>query len=143
MNRVELKRALPEEVGISSKVIYDFVQLLEKSKCKMHGLMIIKDKYVIAEGWWNPYAPGIRHGLQSLSKTYAATAVGIAYTKKLLLLDDKVISYFKNELPDNMQVFLNDMTIYDLLSMGCGMITMPEMGSQNYISEFFEQKNQV
>ena len=78
MNRTEFERVTPEEVGLSSKAIERFVDQLESGFTEMHGLMIMRHGKICTEGWWAPYAPGLRHGLQSLSKTYAATAVGIA-----------------------------------------------------------------
>ena len=78
--RKEFERVTPESVGIRSKAIMDYIDALERSNTEMHGLMIMRHGKICAEGWWQPFAPGLRHGLQSHTKTYAATAVGIAYT---------------------------------------------------------------
>lgn len=82
------------------------------------------EKFVL-EGWWSPYAPGIRHGQQSHSKTYAATAIGIAYTEGLLKLDERLIDIFPEEAPENPSENLKLLTIHDVLCMGCGMDEMP------------------
>ena len=37
---------------------------------------------VIAEGWWKPYNPAYKHLLFSASKTFTATAVGLAVSGK-------------------------------------------------------------
>lgn len=91
MKRREFERTTPEAVGLRSEDIEWLLDELESGFTEMHGLMIMRHGKVCAEGWWAPYGPGVRHGLQSLSKTYAATAVGIACTEGLLHLDDKVI----------------------------------------------------
>ena len=99
MNRTELERVSPGAVGLSAAAIEAFLDELESGFTEPHGLMILRHGKVCAEGWWTPYAPGIRHGLQSLSKTYAATAVGIACTEGILRLDEPVSAIFPAEMP--------------------------------------------
>ena len=73
------ERCLPEEVGIPSEAIDAFLDELENGGfTQMHGLMIMRHGKVCAEGWWAPFAPGLHHCDHSLSKTYTATAIGLA-----------------------------------------------------------------
>lgn len=125
MVRKEFERVTPESVGISSKAINHLLDRLESGYTEPHGLMIMRGGKVAAEGWWTPYAPGIRHGLQSHTKTYAATAVGIAYTEGLVKLDERIIDIFPEEAPENPSENLKKLTVHNVLSMGCGMKTMP------------------
>jgi hypothetical protein len=69
MTRKELPEASPESLGISSHDIIDFIHNLESSGTEMHGFMILRHGKVAAKGWWTPYAPGLIHGSQSLTKT--------------------------------------------------------------------------
>ena len=137
MKRKEFERSTPESVGIPSEAVEKLLDSLCSGFTEMHGLMIMRHGKVCAEGWWTPYGPGIRHGDQSLTKTYAATAVGIAYTEGLLNLDDKIIDIFKEETPQNPSQNLKKLRIRDVLCMGCGMETMPRP-STNWIREFLE-----
>ncbi len=134
MTRKEFERVTPPEVGISCKSINNLLEKLE-GKTEMHGLMIMRHGKICAEGWWTPYAPGIRHGLQSLTKTYAATAVGIACKEGLLKLEDRVIDIFKEEAPENPSENLKKLKVRDVLCMGCGMDTM-QRPSEDWIREF-------
>ena len=95
--RKEFERVTPESVGLRSGDILEFIDALEHSETEMHGLMIMRHGKVCAEGWWAPFAPNLRHGLQSHTKTYAATAVGIAYTEGILRLDERLIDIFPEE----------------------------------------------
>ena len=133
--RKEFERVTPESVGIPSGTIETLLDKLEEGWTEPHGLMIMRHGKVCAEGWWAPYAPGIRHGLQSHTKTYAATAVGIAYTEGLLKLTDRIVDIFPDEAPENPSENLRKLTVRDVLCMGCGMDTMPRP-SQNWIKEF-------
>lgn len=134
MNREEFERVSPEEVGISSGAIEAFLDELESGFTEMHGLMILRHGKICAEGWWAPYAPGIRHGLQSLSKTYAATGVGIAVTEGILRLNERVCDIFPEEMPAYPSENLLKMTVRDVLCMGTGMEEMPR--SDDWIRAF-------
>ncbi len=125
----------PEEVGIRSEDILSYIEALEASQTEMHGLMIMRHGKLCAQGWWAPFGPNVRHGLQSHTKTYAATAVGIAYTEGLLRLDERLIDIFPEESPAQPSENLKLLTVRDVLCMGCGMDTMP-FNSPDWIREF-------
>lgn len=136
MIRKEFERVHPEQVGIPSASIEWLLDKLEEGWTEPHGLMIIKDEKVLAEGWWAPYAPGICHGLQSHTKTYAATAVGIAIHEGLLHLDERVIDIFPEQAPEDPSENLKLLTVRDVLCMGCGMETMPANDDADWIRSF-------
>ena len=64
MKRREFERTTPEAVGLRSEDIEWLLDELESGFTEMHGLMIMRHGKVCAEGWWAPYGPGVRHGLQ-------------------------------------------------------------------------------
>lgn len=122
MQRKEFERCTPEAVGIPSGAVEAFLDALEYGGfTQMHGLMIMRRGKICAEGWWSPFAPGLRHCDHSLSKTYTATAVGIAQREGLLRLTDKVIGFFPEKAPAHPSERLARMTVRDLLVMGAGM----------------------
>lgn len=133
--RKEFERVTPESLGIRSRAIMDYIDALERSNTEMHGLMIMRHGKICAEGWWQPFAPGLRHGLQSHTKTYAATAVGIAYTEGILRLDERLIDIFPEESPAQPSENLKKLTVCDVLCMGCGMDTMP-CPTEHWIRDF-------
>lgn len=135
LNRKEFMRVTPESVGIDSGDIEWMLDRLESGFTEPHGLMIMRHGKICAEGWWNPYAPGIRHGLQSHSKTYAATAIGIAYTEGIVKLDEKIIDIFPEYAPEQPSENLKRLTVHDVLCMGCGMDEMP-MATEHWIRDF-------
>lgn len=130
-----LERCTPESVGLRSKDITWFINELEHSQTEMHGLMIMRHSKVAAEGWWSPFAPHLRHGLQSHTKTYAATGVGIAYTEGYLKLDERIIDIFPEAAPENPSENLQLLTVRDVLCMGCGMEEMPR-NTEHWIKDF-------
>ncbi|MFR5794407.1 MAG: serine hydrolase [Christensenellales bacterium] len=97
------ERCLPEEVGIPSEAIDAFLDELENGGfTQMHGLMIMRHGKVCAEGWWAPFAPGLHHCDHSLSKTYTATAIGLAEYQGLLKLSDRVCDILPDKMPAQM-----------------------------------------
>ena len=122
---VSLPRSTPEAEGVSSKGIIDFLDAIAKTKHEMHSIMILRHGKVIAEGWWNPYRPDLKHTLYSLSKSFTSTAVGFAVAEKRITLNDKVISFFPDKLPATITPLLSDLKIKDLISMTAGQSPDP------------------
>ena len=122
---IALPRSTPEAENVSSKGIMAFLDAIAKSKHEMHSLMILRHGKVIAEGWWKPYRPDLKHTLYSLSKSFTSTAVGFAVSEKRLTVNDKVISFFPDKLPEKVSDNLAELTIKDLLSMSVGQAPDP------------------
>jgi CubicO group peptidase (beta-lactamase class C family) len=111
-------------------------------KIEFHSVMILRHGKVIAEGWWSPYRPDLKHTLYSLSKSFTSTAIGLAVTEKKISLEDKVISFFPDKLPDTVSNYLRQLTIKDLITMSVGQAPDPSftVGSQedDWIKGFFK-----
>lgn len=115
-----LPRSVPEAEGVSSQNIINFLDSAAASKHELHSFMFLRHGKVIAEGWWNPYGPDLKHTLNSASKSFTSTAIGFAINEKKISLDDKVATFFPEYLPDTISVFLSQLRIRDLLSMTVG-----------------------
>ncbi len=115
---VDLPRAeTPEKVTTAMDA---FFSAAAKAKLDVHSVMIVKDGAVIYSHWQSKGAPNVPHVLHSVSKTFTATAVGLAIAEGRLNLTDKVVSFFPDKLPDEVSDNLMAMTIRDLLTMTCG-----------------------
>src|SRR5437868_7654909 len=136
----DLPRSIPELQGISSESIMNFIEAVEKNKLALHSLMIVRHGKIVAEGWWDPYKPDIKHVLFSLSKSFVSTAVGLAVSEGRLKVEDKVTSFFPEEVPENISSNLATMRVKDLLTMNTGhaVDTMPPMrlGNESWVKTF-------
>ena len=112
--------SVPEAEGVSSRGIITFLDSAVKSQNEFHSFMFLRHGKVIAEGWWNPYRPDLKHTLYSTSKSFTSTAVGFAVSEKKLNVNDKVISFFPEFLPDSISPYLAELKVKDLLSMSVG-----------------------
>ena len=128
-----LPRSTPEAEGVSSEAITDFLEAASKSKHEFHSFMMLRHGKVVAEAWWNPYRSDLKHTMYSVSKSFTATAVGFAVAEKKLTVEDKVISFFPNDLPSPVSPYLAELKVKDLLTMSVGHKTDPTfaVASQN------------
>lgn len=117
--------SLPEQQGVSATGIINFIEAVSKSKTELHSFVFLRHGKIVAEGWWNPYKPDLKHTLYSTSKSFTAAAVGFAITEQRLHLDDKVISFFPNDLPDTVSPNLAELTVKDVLMMSDGQAPDP------------------
>lgn len=115
-----LPRSTPETEGVSADGIINFLDAAANTKHEFHSFMFLRHGKVIAEGWWNPYRAELKHTMYSCSKSFTATAVGFAVSEKLLNVNDKVISFFPNYLPDTVSPYLAALTVKDVLMMSDG-----------------------
>jgi hypothetical protein len=115
-----LPRSLPEQQGVSAAGIINFIDAAGKSKTEFHSFMFLRHGRVIAEGWWNPYKASLKHTLYSTSKSFTAAAIGFAVNEKHINLDDKVISFFPDDLPNPVSPNLAELTVKDVLMMSDG-----------------------
>ncbi|WP_461128741.1 serine hydrolase domain-containing protein [Spirosoma aerophilum] len=140
----KLPRSLPETQGVAPSGLLDFVNTIEAKKLNVHSVMVLRHGQVVAEGWWAPYAPQLKHTLYSLSKSFTSSAVGIAVAEKRLSVDDKVVSFFPKDLPATISENLASMRVKDLLTMSTGhdKDTTPalrEGSNTNWIKAFLAQ----
>ncbi len=112
-----LPRSIPEDQGVYSRSISRFLVDAGNSKNEFHSFMFLRHGKVIAEGWWNPYGPGLKHSLYSVSKSFTSTAVGFAVSEGRLSVDDKIVSFFPTALPNNVSPWLAAITVRDMLTM--------------------------
>lgn len=113
-------RSSPEAQGVRSEGILDFLNALAASKHEFHSFMMARHGHVIAEGWWAPYRADLNHMLYSLSKSFTSTAVGFAKSEGKLTVEDAVISFFPDKLPESISDNLRALKIKDLLTMSVG-----------------------
>ena len=115
-----LPRSTPEEEGVASEAILTFLDSLEGGNFQVHSFMFLRHGRVIAEAWWQPYDSSCRRYLYSLSKSFTSTAVGFAVQEGLLTVDDRVTSFFPDDLPDRIDQNLAAMQVKHLLTMSTG-----------------------
>lgn len=113
-------RMSPEEVGIDAGGIERFIDAIEKEGFEMHSVMLAIEGKVVAQGWWAPYGAHRLHMQHSLTKSFMAAGVGIAVAEGLLKPEDRVTSFFEDQLDGPIDAHLSEMTVGHLLTMSVG-----------------------
>ena len=126
----------PEKVA---KAMDNFFQGAVNEKKDIHSVMIVKDGKVIYSRWQSQGAEDKPHVLHSVSKTFTATAVGLAIADGKMALTDKVIDFFPDKQPAIVSENLKTMTVRDLLTMSCGHDVEPSLrggAGQDWVTAF-------
>ena len=120
---IDLPRAeTPESVAAAMDT---FFSQAASDSMDIHSVMIVKDGSVIYSHWQSQGVDTVPHVLHSVSKTFTATAVGLAIADGKLALTDKIVDHFPDKLPVEVSDNLKAMTVRDLLTMSCGHDTDP------------------
>jgi CubicO group peptidase (beta-lactamase class C family) len=133
---INLPRAeTPDSVA---KAMDSFFQTAAADSMDIHSVMIVRDGNVIFSRWQSEGADSVPHVLHSVSKTFTATAVGLAIADGKMALTDKVIDFFPDQLPAEVSDNLKAMTVRDLLTMTCGHDVEPSgrNGQQDWVTAF-------
>ena len=117
-----LPRSTPEAEGVSPAAIASLVAALDAGG-STHSFMLLRRGSVVAEGWWAPYEARMPHMMFSVSKSFTATAVGLAIADGLFGLDSLVAELLPDDLPVDVSPNLAAMRVRDLLTMTTGHAT--------------------
>ena len=132
-----LPRALPEEVGIPSGAVTDFINEINEKHLGLQSFTLVRHGKIAAQCFWKPYDADIPHVLYSMSKSVTSTAIGFAVSEGLLSVDDKVADFF----PEYRIMGLNkELTVRHLLTMRSDKLitVLTEKGGTDWIKQFFD-----
>ena len=107
------------------KAFGEYLAAVEAAGQDLHSIMIVKDGKVVKEHWMGEGAPDKLHILNSVSKTFTSTAVGLAIAEGRLSLSDKVVDLFPDKLPTEVSDNLKKVEVRHLLTMSGGHDTEP------------------
>jgi len=106
--------------GVSASAVSDFFRDMLSVGSDIHTLQIYENGRMAVRVSASPYLCTDKREIYSLSKSFASTAIGLAYTEGLLSPDDRVVDIFPDKLPDTVSENLAEMRVRHLLSMNTG-----------------------
>ncbi len=111
----------PEEQGLSSRAIVDFLDAVEARGLEMHGLQIIRNGYRIVSLAPRPLSVDAMHRTYSSAKAAViATAALFAIQEGKLSFDDRLADLFPESVPGDISDYARQITVYDLMNMASG-----------------------
>ena len=131
--------ARPSETGVQEAAVCEFLDRLQKAKIPMHAVLLARHGKLIAEGYYAPFSQERLHRMFSICKSLNALAIGLLEADGRLSLNDPVIQYFPDKLPESLHPFVASMTIRDLLMMRtCHAATTYKGSSLEWVESFFK-----
>lgn len=105
-----------EDFGLSPKTVLRFLEAAGELD-SLYSVTVVKDGQVLLDSYFEPFHRELRRDLYSVSKSIVSLAVGVAVDCGKLSLEDHLIDFFKDELPDRRDERIRDITIRNMLNM--------------------------
>lgn len=141
------KTSTPEEQGMDSGKIYEMFKYINDNKININDLLIVKNGYMITEGYFYPYKKEYRHILNSCTKSITSALVGLAIEDKFIKdVDQKVLDVFSGMSIQNVDERKKNITIRNLLTMTSGLDWNEEgsySGSSDSNTQMWGSKDQL
>lgn len=110
----------PEQVGVNSVVVQEFLDKCMELKKEIHSLCLIRHGKIACEIYREPFGPEHKHAMYSVSKSFTSTAIGFAVEEGYLTVDTRFVDIFPEARGEKLDEYLEEMTVEDLLTMRSG-----------------------
>ena len=116
------RTSTPEEQGMDSEVLANMIESIRESGKKIDSITIIRNGYLVNETYFYPYPKGLKHILNSCTKSFISALVGMAINEgQIKSVNDKVLDYFPG-----LNITANDqrkqkLAVKNLLTMSTGL----------------------
>ncbi len=132
----------PEEVGVSSSALAEYIRDIEESGIESHSLMILRHGKVAFETWREPYTSDLPHTMYSVSKSVISTAAGFAVSEGLMTLDTKLLDVFPEYRTGKRTEDDEKITLRALLTMTAGkdVSILSDKTSKTWVKDFLDSR---
>ncbi len=130
----------PEEVGVSSKEVVEFLRDMKENKLEFHSFMVVKNDKVACELYRAPFNKETPHSAYSISKTVTAIAAGFAIEEGLFTLDTRIVDVFPEYIPEKVDGRIFKVTVRNLLTMTAGVSPnlLLDKSKTDWLEEYFK-----
>lgn len=107
----------PEELGIHSSKIEQFLRTLDNAHLATHDILIARGNSIVFEKYISPFTEKFLHREYSVTKSLVSLAIGFALDDGLLSLDDPMSKFFQKELEGQTDTNFRQQTVRNMLMM--------------------------
>ena len=113
----------PEAQGMDSQKLAQLLQVVQQEQLSLHGLLIIRNGYIVSESYFQSYTAQTPHELYSVTKSVVATLVGIAIDKRSIdgVNQPMIASFFRDDTFQHPDARKSAMRLEDVLTMRTGL----------------------
>lgn len=116
------RTSTPDEQGMDSGILADMLNSVKESGKSVNSISIIRNGYLVNETYFYPYKKGLKHFLNSGTKSVTSALVGMTVGEgRIKSVDDKVLNYFPGMDIANNDQRKQDLSIRNLLTMTTGL----------------------
>lgn len=136
----QLPRHTPEQHGVSSRHIAQFLQALRDDRTlRMHNILILRDGCVLCEAPFGAQDGSLPRATFSACKSIVSLAVGILMDDGVLRPEDRLTDLFPKAGSAIGRRLMKDVTVEDLLTMQAGsqFNELASMTREDWLDEFF------
>ena len=115
-------RCTPEEVGINSSLVCDFLNKLKKnSLLNMHSIIMSRNGKIFCEATFGTHRLDLHKATFSMCKSIVSLAMGIAIDNRLVSNDTRIIDIFPELTNPIIRLKFSSLTVWHLLTMQSGI----------------------
>jgi CubicO group peptidase (beta-lactamase class C family) len=112
----------PEDQGMYSRMVAEAFAYGRDSGGDLNSMLVIRHGVLVAEGYYYPSYPGYAQPLYSATKSVLSALIGIAIGEGAIRgVDQPVMEFFPDYVPEYLDEHKQRITIYHLLTMTSGL----------------------
>lgn len=116
------KTCRPEAVGMNSQKLADALRYARDPAYHTKGLLVVKNGYIIAEGYSGGYRKDDMHVSNSMAKSFTSALIGIAIGRGAIPgVDERVCKYYEEWDCDDKDDLRSRITIRHALTLTTGL----------------------
>ena len=133
----------PEQAGIPSGKIEEFIRILEDKNLNTHNMIISRGNNIVFEHYWAPFHKDFYHRMYSVSKSFVSIAIGFLEQDGVLDLDDPISKYFSEEAVGQPDENMRNQTVRHMLMMSTAKPDRWWFGAkpEDRVKYYFENDN--
>lgn len=139
MHTLSFEKTSPEAVGVPGDSVVRFTKRLTSRQIPMHSLLLMRHDKLFFEGYYAPCTADTLHRMFSISKSFTSIAIGLLAEEGRLSLENPIIKYFPEKLPEKVHPWIAAMTIKDMLMMrSCHAATTYKLNMEvDWVESYF------
>ncbi|MEQ8187289.1 MAG: serine hydrolase [Candidatus Eremiobacterota bacterium] len=115
---IEWQALEPADLSMDSKKLSELEPVIKSDYSNINAIIVVRNGYIAYERYYNGYGPDDTHHVASVTKSIISALIGIAidggYIKHI---DQKVLDFFPEYVPDGADRQKREITIRHLLTM--------------------------
>ncbi|MDR0269724.1 serine hydrolase [Paenibacillus sp.] len=114
----EWQTADPKNIRMDLAKLSELEPIIQSEYSNINGIVVVRDGYIAYEKYFNGNGPDDTHHVTSVTKSIISALIGIAVdTGRIKNIDQKVLDFFPEYIPDAADQQKREITIRHLLTM--------------------------